>query len=132
MRFIMLLPCPPEPLEKLTAVPNKEIVSAMRKYNEEMTKAGVLVLAEGLHATSKGFRIKVSAGKKIVTDGPFTEAKEVIAGFWIIQVKSTEEALAWAKRCPLVEGGLWKFARSLKMRTFRRSCERKKQKHNRG
>ena len=114
MRFIMLLPCPPEPLEKLTAVPNKEIVSAMRKYNEEMTKAGVLVLAEGLHATSKGFRIKVSAGKKIVTDGPFTETKEVIAGFWIIQVKSTEEG------------------RSLKMRTFRRSCERKKQKHNRG
>jgi len=106
VRFIMLLPCPPEPLEKLTAVPNKEIVSAMRKYNEEMTKAGVLVLAEGLHATSKGFRIKVSAGKKIVTDGPFTETKEVIAGFWIIQVKSTEEALEWAKRCPLVEGAL--------------------------
>ncbi len=106
MRFMMLLPCPPEPLEKLTAVPNKEIVLAMRKYNDEMKKAGVLVLAEGLHATSKGFRIKVSGGKKIVTDGPFTEAKEVIAGFWIIQVNSTEEALEWAKRCPLPENGL--------------------------
>ena len=106
MRFMMLLPCPPEPLEKLTSAPNKEIVLTMRKYNDEMKKAGVLVLAEGLHATSKGFRIKVSAGKKIVTDGPFTEAKEVIAGFWIIQVKSREEALAWAKRCPLPEGGL--------------------------
>jgi len=103
---MMLLPCPPEPLEKLTAVPNKEIVLAMRKYNDEMKKAGVLVLAEGLHATSKGFRIKVSGGKKIVTDGPFTEAKEVIAGFWIIQVNSTEEALEWAKRCPLPENGL--------------------------
>jgi len=103
---MMLLPCPPEPLEKLTAVPNKEIVLAMRKYNDEMKKAGVLVLAEGLHATSKGFRIKVSGGKKIVTDGPFTEAKEVIAGFWIIQVSSTEEALEWAKRCPLPENGL--------------------------
>ena len=106
MRFMMLLPCPAEPLEKLVSAPNKEIVLTMRKYNDEMEKAGVLVLAEGLHATSKGFRIKVSAGKKIVTDGPFTEAKEVIAGFWIIQVKSPEEALAWAKRCPLPEGGL--------------------------
>lgn len=106
MRFMMLLPCPAEPLEKLVSAPNKEIVLTMRKYNDEMEKAGVLVLAEGLHATSKGFRIKVSAGKKIVTDGPFTEAKEVIAGFWIIQVKSREEALAWAKRCPLPEGGL--------------------------
>lgn len=106
MRFMMLLPCPPEPLEKLAAVPNKEIVLAMRKYNDEMEKAGVLVLAEGLHATSKGFRIKVSGGNKIVTDGPFTEAKEVIAGFWIIHVSSTEEALEWAKRCPLPENGL--------------------------
>ena len=106
MRFMMLLPCPPEPLEKLVSAPDREIVLTMRKYNDEMEKAGVLVLAEGLHATSKGFRIKVSAGKKIVTDGPFTEAKEVIAGFWIIQVKSTEEALEWAKRCPLPEGGL--------------------------
>ena len=106
MRFMMMLPCPPEPLEQLTAAPNKEIVLAMRKYNEEMKKAGVFVMAEGLHATSKGFRIKVSDGKKIVTDGPFTEAKEVIAGFWIIQVKSREEALDWAKRCPLPERGL--------------------------
>ena len=106
MRFMMLLPCPPEPLEKAAAVPNKEIVTAMRKYNEEMKKAGVFLAAEGLHATSKGSRIKVSGGKKIVTDGPFTEAKEVIAGFWIIQVKSKEEALEWAKRCPLPENGL--------------------------
>jgi len=103
---MMLLPCPPEPLEKLTAAPNKEIVTAMRKYSEEMTRAGVMLAAEGLHATSRGFRIKVSGGKKIVTDGPFTETKEVIAGFWLIQVKSKEEALEWAKRCPLPENGL--------------------------
>jgi len=103
---MLLLPCPPEPLEKLTAVPNKEIVTSMRKFNEEMKKAGVFLLAEGLHATSKGFRIKVKDGKRIVTDGPFTEAKEVIAGFWIIQVKSKEEALEWARRCPLPENGL--------------------------
>jgi hypothetical protein len=106
VRFMMLLPCPAEPLETLVAAPNKDLVLTMMKYNDEMKKAGVLLLAEGLHATSKGFRIRVSAGKKIVTDGPFTEAKEVIAGFWIIQVKSTEEALEWAKRCPLPEGGL--------------------------
>lgn len=106
MRFMMLLPAPPEPLEKLTAVPNKEIVLAMRKYNDEMKKAGVFLSAEGLHATSKGFRIRVRDGKKIVTDGPFTEAKEVIAGFWLIQVNSKEEALEWAKRCPLPENGL--------------------------
>ncbi|HYL84248.1 MAG TPA: YciI family protein [Candidatus Angelobacter sp.] len=106
MRFMMTLPCPPDILEQAAAAPNKEIVTAMHRYNEEMTKAGVLLAAEGLHGTSKGWRIKVSGGKKIVTDGPFTEAKEVIAGFWIIQVKSKEEALEWAKRCPLPEHGL--------------------------
>ena len=106
MRFMMMLPCPPEPLEQLVTSPNKEIVTAMRKFNEEMTKAGVLLAAEGLHGTSKGWRLKVSGGKKVITDGPFTEAKEVIAGFWIIQVKSKEEALEWAKRCPLPENGL--------------------------
>jgi len=103
---MMLLPCPPEPLEKLTAAPNKEIVTSMRKYNDEMKKAGIFLLAEGLHATSKGFRMKVKDGKRVVTDGPFTETKEVIAGFWLIQVKSKEEALEWAKRCPLPENGL--------------------------
>jgi len=106
MRFMMLLPAPVEPLEKAVAVPNKELVTAMTKYNEEMAKAGVLLAAEGLHATSKGSRIRVSGGKRIVTDGPFTEAKEVIAGFWMIQVKSKEEALEWAKRCPLPESGV--------------------------
>ena len=106
MRFMMTLPCPPDVLEQAAAKPNAEIVNVMHKYNEEMTKAGVLLAAEGLHGTSKGWRIKVSGGKKIVTDGPLTEAKEVIAGFWIIQVKSKEEALEWARRCPLPEHGL--------------------------
>lgn len=106
MRFMMLLPAPPEPLEKAVAAPNKELVTAMRKFNAEMFRAGVLLAAEGLHATSKGSRIRISGGKRIVTDGPFAEAKEVIAGFWLIQVKSKEEALEWAKRCPLPEHGL--------------------------
>ena len=106
MRFMMLLPAPPDVLEKVGTAPNKEIVLAMRKFNEELARAGALLAAEGLHATSRGSRIKVKEGKRIVTDGPFTETKEVIAGFWIIQVKSKEEALEWAKRCPLPENGL--------------------------
>jgi hypothetical protein len=78
----------------------------MRKYDEEMRKAGVLLSEEGLHPTSKGARIRVSGGKRIVTDGPFIETKEVIAGFWIIQVKSKEEAIEWASRAPLPEGAV--------------------------
>jgi hypothetical protein len=105
MRFMMLLPAPAEALEKFAA-PSPEIVLPMRKFNQDMAKAGVLLGAEGLHPTSKGTRIRISAGKRVVTDGPFTEAKEVIAGFWIIQVKSKEEAVEWAKRCPLPENGL--------------------------
>ena len=105
MRFMMLLPAPAQALEKF-AVPDPAIVLPMRKFNQDMTKAGVLLAAEGLHPTSKGTRLRVSGGKRVVTDGPFTEAKEVIAGFWIIQVKSKEEAIEWAKRCPLPENGL--------------------------
>ena len=105
MRFMMLLPAPAQALEKF-AVPDPNIVLPMRKFNQEMIKAGVLLAAEGLHPTSKGTRLQVSGGKRVITDGPFTEAKEVIAGFWIIQVKSKEEAVEWAKRCPLPEDGL--------------------------
>jgi hypothetical protein len=107
MRFMMILPAPPEILEtKTCGVPDKEVVLAMRKYNDEMKKAGVLLLAEGLHPTSKGTRVKAIGGKKVVTDGPFTEAKEVVAGFWLIQAKSKEEAIEWAQRCPLPEPGI--------------------------
>jgi hypothetical protein len=104
MRFMMLLPAPPNALEQ--GPPKKELVMAMKKFNDDMRKAGVLLGAEGLHATSKGTRLRVSGGKRVITDGPFTEAKEVIAGFWIIQVKSKDEAVEWAKRCPLPENGL--------------------------
>lgn len=105
MRFMMLLPAPVEALEQC-AVPTEEVVVAMRKYDQELRKAGVLLLEEGLHPTSKGTRVRVSGGKHVVRDGPFTEAKEAIAGFWIIEVKSKEEAVEWAKRCPLPEQGL--------------------------
>jgi hypothetical protein len=102
MRFMMSLPASVEAQE--TFVPTRELVTAMRKYSDDMRKAGVLLLAEGLHPSSKATRIKMSGGTREFTDGPFTQAKETIAGFWLIQVKSREEALEWASRCPLAEG----------------------------
>jgi hypothetical protein len=76
----------------------------MAKYNEELVKAGVMLDGTGLHPTSKGARVYFSGSKRTVTDGPFTEAKELIAGYWILQVKSKEEAVEWAKRVPFEEG----------------------------
>jgi hypothetical protein len=76
----------------------------MGKYNEELVKAGVMLAGEGLHPSSNGARIRFSGGKSTVTDGPFAETKELIAGFWLIQAKSKEEALEWVRRCPM-DGG---------------------------
>jgi hypothetical protein len=81
-------------------LPSEELLSAMGKYNEELMKAGVLLDLAGLQSSSKGTRIIFSGKKKTVVDGPFTESKELIAGYWIIQVKSREEAIEWAKRAP--------------------------------
>lgn len=81
-------------------MPSEELLTAMGKYNEELVKAGVMLAGEGLHPSSKGARVKSSKGKLTVTDGPFTETKELICGFWIWQVKSMEEAIEWAKRMP--------------------------------
>jgi len=81
-------------------LPNEKLLAEMGEYNEELTKAGVLLAAEGLHPSSKGARVKFSGEKRIVTDGPFAETKELIAGFWLWQVKSKEEAIEWVKRCP--------------------------------
>jgi len=81
-------------------MPSEELLSAMGKYNEELMKAGVLLDLSGLQPSSKGARITFSGGKKTIVDGPFTESKELIAGYWIIQVKSWEEAIEWAKRAP--------------------------------
>jgi len=86
------------------ALPDEKILTEMGKFNEELVKAGVMLAAEGLHPSSKGARVKFSEGKQTVTDGPFTEAKELIAGFWLWRVKSKEEAIEWlkraVKRCP--------------------------------
>jgi hypothetical protein len=82
-------------------MPKAERVAAMMKHNESLQKAGVLLGLEGLHPPSMGARVSFSGGKPTVTDGPFTEAKEVVGGYWMIQAKSKEEAIEWAKRCPM-------------------------------
>ena len=81
-------------------MPSQELLAAMGKFNEELVKAGVMLAGEGLHPTSKGKRVSFGRGPRVVTDGPFTETKELIAGFWIWQVKSMDEAVEWVKRCP--------------------------------
>ena len=104
MRFMMLMI--PKGYEKAKpgAVPDAKAVSAMMKYNESLQKAGVLLALDGLHPPSMGARVSFTGGKAKVTDGPFTEAKEIVGGYWMIQVKSKEEAMEWASRCPASEG----------------------------
>src|SRR2546427_12729203 len=99
MRFMMLMI--PKGYEKAApgAMPDAKTIAAMMKYNESLQKAGVLLSGEGLHPPSMGARVSFAGGKPKVTDGPFAEAKEVLGGYWMIQVKSREEAIEWAKRC---------------------------------
>jgi hypothetical protein len=97
MRFMMLM-IPDIPDDDW--MPSAEAVSAMSKYNEELSKAGVLLALDGLHPPGSGVRVSFPGGKATVTDGPFSEAKEVIGGYWLIDVKSKDEAVEWAKRCP--------------------------------
>ena len=85
-------------------LPDEKILTEMGKFNEELVKAGVMLAGEGLHASSKGARIRFDGGKRTVIDGPFAETKELIAGFWLWQVKSMEEAVEWLKRAPFQEG----------------------------
>jgi hypothetical protein len=100
MRFMMLMI--PKGYEKAVpgTMPDAKAVAAMMKYNESLQKAGVLLALDGLHPPSMGVRVSFSGGKPKVTDGPFVEAKEVLGGYWMIQVKSKEEAIEWASRCP--------------------------------
>jgi hypothetical protein len=102
MRFMVLVPANKD--SEAGVLPDQEILTKMGKFNEEMVKAGVMLAGEGLQASSKGARIEFSGGKTTVTDGPFTESKELIAGFWLIQVKNKDEAIAWMKRAPF-DGG---------------------------
>jgi hypothetical protein len=100
MRFMMLMIPKGYENAKPGAVPDSKAVAAMMKYNESLQKAGVLLALDGLHPPSMGARVTFSGGKPKVIDGPFAEAKEVLGGYWMIQVKSKEEAIEWASRCP--------------------------------
>jgi hypothetical protein len=98
MRFIVMVKASAE--SEAGVLPSQELLTEMGKFNEELVKAGVMLEGEGLQPSSKGVRVKFSGAKRTVVDGPFAETKELIAGFWIWQVRSKEEAVEWAKRCP--------------------------------
>jgi hypothetical protein len=98
MQFMILLKA--DKNTEAGVMPSEKLLADMSKYNEELLNAGVLLAGEGLHPSSKGARVKFSDGKRTVIEGPFPEVKELIAGFWLLQVKSREEAIEWVKRCP--------------------------------
>jgi hypothetical protein len=102
MRFMVLVKADEE--SEAGVMPSEELLAEMGKYNEELVKAGVMLAGEGLHPTSKGARVRFSGKERTVIDGPFTETKELLAGFWLIQAKSMDEAIEWVKRAPF-DGG---------------------------
>jgi hypothetical protein len=98
MRFMVIVKATKE--SEAGEMPGTELLTAMGKYNEELVKAGIMLAGDGLHPSSKGVRVRFSGTKRTVIDGPFAETKELIAGFWIWQVRSLDEAIEWVKRCP--------------------------------
>ena len=102
MRFMVIVKASKE--SEAGVLPSKQLLDEMGKFNEELVKAGVMLAGEGLQASSKGARVKFDGNKRIVTDGPFAETKELIAGFWLWKVKSKEEAIEWLKRAPFRDG----------------------------
>ena len=103
MRFMVLVPASPE--SEAGEMPGTELLEAMTKYNEELVSAGVMLAGEGLHPSSKGARVRFDGAKRTVIDGPFTETKELIAGYWVWQCASRDEAIEWLKRAPF-DGGV--------------------------
>jgi hypothetical protein len=102
MRFMVLVPASPE--SEAGEMPSTEALEAMTKYNEELVKAGVMLAGDGLHPSSKGARVRFEGRERTVVDGPFTEAKELVAGYWIWQCASRDEAIEWLKRAPFDDG----------------------------
>lgn len=98
MRFMVIVKASKD--SEAGVLPSQELLTEMGKFNEELVQAGVMLAGEGLHASSKGARVRFSGSKRTVIDGPFAETKELIAGFWLWQVKSRDEAIEWVKRCP--------------------------------
>lgn len=118
MRFMMLMI--PAGYETAAAgtLPSAEAIAAMGKYNEALKEAGVLITLDGLHPPSMGARVSFAGGKPVVTDGPFTEAKEVLGGYWMIDVTCREEAIAWAKRCPASSNEIIEIRQVMEMSDF--------------
>jgi hypothetical protein len=106
MRFMMLMIPKGYETAKPGTMPDAKLVEAMTKYNESLKRAGILLALDGLHPPSVGARVSFDSGRPKVTDGPFSEAKEVLGGYWLIQVKSKEEAIEWATRCPAQDGDI--------------------------
>jgi len=102
MRFVILMKASPD--TEAGVLPDSDILTRMGNYNEELVNAGIMLGGEGLQASAKGARVKFSAGETTVVDGPFAETKELVAGFWIWQCKSKQEAIDWVKRCPTIPG----------------------------
>ena len=102
MRFMVIVKA--DQKSEAGVLPDQKLLTDMGKFNEELAKAGVMLAGEGLQPSSKGARVKFSGGKRTVTDGPFSETKELVAGFWLWQVRSKEEAIEWLKRAPFQEG----------------------------
>jgi len=98
MRFMVMVKATQD--SEAGVMPSQQLLEEMGKYNEELVKAGVMLAGEGLHPSSRGARVRFSGDKRTVIDGPFAETKELVAGFWLFQVKSKEEAIEWVKRCP--------------------------------
>lgn len=98
MRFMVMVKATED--SEAGIMPDEQMLTAMGNYNEQLVKAGVLLAGEGLHPSSKGARVKFSGAQRTVVDGPFSETKELVAGFWLFEVKSIEEAIEWVKRCP--------------------------------
>ncbi|MDX8480383.1 YciI family protein [Mesorhizobium sp. VK24D] len=118
MRFMMLMIPGGYATAAPDAVPSAEAVEAMMRYNEELKRAGVLLALDGLHPPSTGARVSFKGGKPAVTDGPFPEVKEVLGGYWMIDVRSREEAIEWARRCPASENDIIEVRRVQEMSDF--------------
>jgi len=118
MRFMMLMIPKAYASAAADAVPSAEAVAAMTKYNDSLTKAGVLLSLDGLYPPVTGARIKFSTGKPRIVDGPFTESKELLGGYWMIQVKSKAEAIEWASRCPAADGDIIEVRQVFEMADF--------------
>jgi hypothetical protein len=103
MRFMVLM-IPGDKKVEAGVMPDAKLIAAMMKYNQELVKAGVLLALDGFHPSSKGARVRFAGGKPSVVNGPFKEAKEIVGGYWLWQMKSKEEAIEWASRCPAADG----------------------------